>query len=53
MKLYDVVISARYCVESDNETGAGLKALSVMRAEIIRCPGNMNDYDTEVSLISK
>ncbi len=53
MKLYNVVISARYCVESGNELGAPLKALAVMRAEIIRCPENMGDYETEVTLISE
>lgn len=53
MKLYDVKITARYCVESDNPLGAPLKALAVMRAEIIRCPENMGDFKTEVTLISK
>ena len=46
-------MSATYCVESDNELGASWRALGVMRAEIMRCPENMNDYDTEVELISE
>ena len=46
-------MSAVYCVESASELGAGLKTLGVMREEIIRCPENMNDYNTEVELISE
>ena len=53
MRVYRVRVSAVYYVESANDLGAPLKALCVMREEIIRCPENMNDFDTEVTLISE
>ena len=53
LNVYRVRVSAVYYVESVNDLGAPLKALCVMREEIIRCPENMSDFDTKVSLISE
>ena len=53
MNLYKVRVSAVYCVESANALGARLKALNSLHAEITRCPENLNDYKTEVTLISE
>ena len=53
MGIYVVQVSAVYHVDAENGDEARVKALENMRLELIQCPENSGDFDTEVSLLSE
>ena len=52
MDVYRVRVSAIYHVSAKSRGDARFKALETMRWELVQCPENLGDFDTDVSLLS-